>query len=165
MEHEKEYLSHYGVKGMKWGVRKKRSTSGAKKQTTGTKKATEGTKKITEKVKVLNAKRKETTEQKRAEKTKREQVSKRKALSDMTDDELNSFIKRLELEKRYTDLVRQQRPQKSRGRQTVENILYGASENVGKQIAVYAMGTAANKAIEQAFGIKDAVNPKKGQKD
>ena len=158
MEHEEEYLSHYGVKGMKWGVRKKRSTSGAKKQTTGTKK-------ITEKVKALNAKRKETTEQKRAEKTKREQVSKRKALSDMTDDELNSFIKRLELEKRYTDLVRQQRPQKSRGRQTVENILYGASENVGKQIAVYAMGAAANKAIEQAFGIKDAVNPKKGQKD
>ena len=155
MEYEEECLTHYGVKGMKWGVRRKRPTSG-KSTTAGKSKISVG-----DKLKSAYQNRKK----KNAAKSKVKETSKKKTLSEMSDDELNAMVKRMNLEKQYKDLLRQNQPQKSRGRQTVENILYGASENVGKQIAVYAMGSVANKAIEQAFGIKDAINPKKGQKD
>lgn len=146
MEHEEECLTHYGVKGMKWGVRRKRPTS------------TKGKKSIGDKMKSAYRSYKK-------KKATKAETTKKKTLSEMSDDELNSMIKRMNLEKQYKDLMRQSKPQKSRGQQVFDNIMYGAAENVGKQLAVYAMGTAANKTLEKAFGLKDVVNPKKGQKD
>lgn len=69
-------LMHYGVLGMKWGVRKSRSSSG-KRSGLFKKKAKASTK---------------------------PQTSKKKSVKDMSDDELRKAINRLEMEKRYKDL-------------------------------------------------------------
>lgn len=70
-------LYHHGVKGMKWGVRKKRPTSGHGKSTTAHKtvaKAFDGDK---------------------------------KSISKASDDELNTYLKRMELEKRVLSLQKE----------------------------------------------------------
>lgn len=71
-------LMHYGVLGMKWGVRRARHTSGKKSFPFKKKKAKQSSEK--------------------------EKTSKKKPLNKMTDEELQSAINRLELEKRYRDL-------------------------------------------------------------
>lgn len=69
-------LMHYGVLGMKWGVRKSRSTSGKRSG-------------------LFKKKTKAST---------KPQTSKKKSVKDMSDDELRKAINRLEMEKRYKDL-------------------------------------------------------------
>ena len=79
----------------------------------------------------------------------------------MSDDELRAQISRLELEKRYSDLLRDTTPaQKKKGRDFVMGILEQSGKNIGGQLATYAMGTAVNKMAGSQI-----VNPKKGQKD
>lgn len=70
-------LYHHGVKGMKWGVRKKRPSSGRGKSATANKtvaKAFDGNK---------------------------------KNISKASDDELNTYLKRMELEKRVLALQKE----------------------------------------------------------
>lgn len=69
-----DFLAHYGVLGMRWGVRRSRD-----KVSTGKRKKA--------KTKVSSVKKK-----------------KRKRVKDMTDQELKDHIARLELEKKYRDL-------------------------------------------------------------
>lgn len=85
-------LMHYGVLGMKWGVRKARPTSGKKFASFKKKK-----------VKQLSNKP-QTSKKKVKQTNKKEKTSKKKPLNKMTDEELRSAINRLELEKRYRDL-------------------------------------------------------------
>lgn len=69
-------LMHYGVLGMKWGVRRNRSTSGKRSGLF----------------------------KKKAKVSPQPQTSKKKSVKDMSDDELRKAINRLEMEKRYKDL-------------------------------------------------------------
>lgn len=69
-------LMHYGVLGMKWGVRKSRSSSGKRSGLF----------------------------KKKAKASTQTQTSKKKSVKDMSDDELRKAINRLEMEKRYKDL-------------------------------------------------------------
>lgn len=78
-------LYHYGVKGMKWGVRKKRPTSS--KVSTGKK---------------LFAKK--TTP---SQTTKKAFNGEKKDISKATDDELNAYLKRMQLEKQVLTLQKE----------------------------------------------------------
>lgn len=135
------YIQHYGVLGMKWGVRKKRKKSSGRsskksvKDMTG-KDALDKTKKVYKKKKTnfLN-----------------ERASK------LTDSELDARIARLEKEKRYNDL---KKANVSRGKKIADNIIDKSIENIGTQAFTWVLGTAVNKATK-----KNIVNPKKGQKD
>lgn len=193
-------IYHYGVKGMKWGVRRtpsqlghetskgKRSTvkkPTVKRKTTSknlsskrftVKRATEKrrpVKKSTDKkkdepsiVSKLNAKRKERKANKeQAKKLEVEQTApkKKKKISEMSDEELNKAIRRLEMEKRYNELSRT--PKKvSRGKKLAMDILESSGKNIGTQLATYAMGESVNR-IAKSMGYGNIVNPKKGQKD
>ena len=144
-------LFHYGVKGMRWGVRKSTPTSG------GTKKS---------KKKSLIAKMSDKKKKAKKEKTKEEaqEAEKKKSVKDMSDAELRAKISRLQLEKQYSDLSRQTEPV-SKGKKFVENIMTKSGENIGTQLTTYVMGTAVNKALKGVFNDDAIINPKKGQKD
>ena len=150
-----EELYHYGVKGMKWGIRRSPAQLGHK---TGTKKKKKSG--VVDAVKKIAANRK----QKKAEQAsvQRQKKLKKKKISDMTDDELRERIARLELEKRYRDLM----PKDThKGQQFVMDILSSSASNIGKQTTTYLFGDGVNR-VGHLFGIKeDMVNPKKGQKD
>lgn len=141
------YLIHYGVLGMKWGVRKSRPRS------SGRVPKTKKTKSFT-----LFKKRKEKKAKKASQKAVKEDYNKKKkSVKKMSDEELKEAISRLELEKKYKSLNQEK---VSAGRRVVEDILQSSAKNVGTQLGVYILGTAVNKAAK-----KEIVNPKKGQRD
>lgn len=148
-------LFHYGVKGMRWGVRKSTPTSG-------------GTKKSKKKslIAKMSDKKKKATKEKAKEKAKEEaqEAEKKKSVKDMSDAELRAKISRLQLEKQYADLSKQTEPV-SKGKKFVEGIMTKSGENIGTQLTTYVMGTAVNKALKGVFNDDAVVNPKKGQKD
>lgn len=145
-------LAHYGVKGMKWGVRRTSEQLGHT-----TKKAAS---KVAEGVKKAYAKRKE---RKASEKSAK--AAKKKKVKDMTDDELKAHISRLQLEKTYLDLKKSTAPQRSKGSKFVENVITKSGDNIATQFTTYVLGTATNKAFASMFNDPSIVNPKKGQKD
>lgn len=157
-ELEYDELAHHGVKGMKWGVRKDRSSSKSsgstsRKKRTATK-STVAKKKSTKTEpsaarKAVNAmveKRKARKAQKAAEEAAKKQ--KRKPVSEMTDEELNTAIKRLELEKKYKDLTAYHNPNQGRGKKFVSNVL----EKSGEQLATQVVNHYGAKALNAAIG-------------
>lgn len=130
-------LYHHGILGMKWGVRRYQNKDGT--LTSAGKKRIKG---------------KETT-------NNRESSSEGKKIRDMSEAELREKISRLELEKRYKDLIKsEERARSNKGKQFVMDVLEKSGKNIATQATTYAMGTLLNKAIGT-----DIVNPKKGQKD
>ncbi len=121
-------LRHHGVKGMKWGVRRKPKRLGRSG-------------KIKENIAVPG--------------------KKTKSLKELSDDELRSRISRLEMEKKYKDLMRSDNQIKvSKGKAFVMDVLEKSGKNIATQTVTYVLGTGVNKAAG-----KEIVNPKKGQKD
>lgn len=128
-------LQHYGVLGMKWGVRRTPAQLGKNKSSR-------------KKRGFLGAKQKS-------------ESSSKKTVKDMTDDEIRKKISRLELEKRYKDLLKaENQPRNSRGKAFVTDILEKSGKNIGTQLTTYTLGTAVNRMLGT-----DAVNPRRGQRD
>lgn len=134
-------LMHYGVIGMRWGVRRTPAQLGHR-------------------TKPKAAKRSRESPKKREEKSSNPASSK-KSVHELSDAELREAINRLELEKRYKELERSAHPPKSNeGKKFVENVLKKSGENIATQFTTYVMGTVINKVAGS-----EIVNPKKGQKD
>nr|DAM43237.1 MAG TPA: Structural protein [Caudoviricetes sp.] len=113
-----KYLMHYGVLGMKWGVRRSRSnasTSGGKRRS----RTSLFSKKAATKKKIA-----------------------KKSAKDMTDDELRKAIERLELEKKYDSFSSKK---VNKGKDFVAKVIEKSGENIATQLTTYAMGTAVNK--------------------
>lgn len=175
-----DYLIHYGIKGMKWGVRRtdaqlaaargetlkttksdKKTSSSSKSTTSPAKKAVSSVTSKAKKVVSSAQKKSEEKKTKKAEKKAEKQASKKK-LKDMTDEEIQERIARLELEKKYKSLSNER---KSAGQKYLENVLSKSTENIGVQLATYLVGTGVNETIGKALFNEAIVNPKKGQKD
>ena len=139
-------LYHYGIKGMKWGVRRTASQLGRAIKKAGS-----------------SLKRSISESNKRADDRKRErELMKMKGKpKKMSSDELKSRIDRLKMEKEYRSLMNETR---NRGRKTVGDVMSdigkNTARNLGTQAGVYTIGKLINKLAGQ-----DVVNPKKGQKD
>ena len=110
-------LMHYGVKGMKWGVRKQRPTSGRRKGKTNAQRIYE---RITGKDKA------KTTSTK----------PKRRSVSEMSDEELRSAISRMQMERTYTQLTAKE---VSKGRKFVQDVMYNSAKNVATKATTEAM--------------------------
>lgn len=118
-----DILVHYGVLGMKWGVRRSPAElARARGERTPKKKKTSFLSKKTVKKKAVKASAKASS--------KKEESSK-KTPGEMTVDELQAAVRRLELEKRYRDLS----PKKvSAGRKIVDSVIIPALTESGKNL-------------------------------
>lgn len=99
---------------------------------------------------------------------KKVEAPKHKKVSKMTDEELQAKINRINLEKKYEDLVKEKEDPKSetsKGKKLMEEILTNAAKNIGTQAAAVTMGYLTNKVLEKVLDEEHLVNPKKGQKD
>ena len=110
-------LYHYGILGMRWGVRRDRSISSGK-----------------------SSNKRKSTNQKAVQKSK----PKPKPVKDLSNDELKAKITRLELEKRYRDL---NPPTVSRGRKFVDKVLAPAATEAGKRLLSDFITKQGSKAL------------------
>ena len=129
-------LMHYGVPGMKWGVRRTPAQLGRKK--TSSSKSLFGKKKPKPKAK--------------SESSKKETAPKPKTVKEMSDDELNAAIRRMQLEQTYASLSPQKvSTGKAVAKRILNNIVVPAAEDVGKQMVKTALTRAGNKTLSEIF--------------
>lgn len=95
---DSDYFSHYGVKGMRWGVRKDRVTSGARKVK---QKATS-----TRTYRRVKAEHEKYLANRSASRVQLDTIRKKGAYQ-LTDEELKIAIGRMNLEKQYKTLNRE----------------------------------------------------------
>ena len=154
-----DYLAHYGVLGMKWGVRRTAAQLG--NYVRG--------KRTQVKRKQSLAKARATREKNRKAAAKRQMLLDKGLLSPkkMTDAELKAKIDRLNLEKEFKKAMAE--TGNDGGKQYVTNILKKIGENtmsnLGSQAATHIVGEAINKlaGVSSTDTAKRIVNPQKGQ--
>lgn len=132
---ENNELKHYGVLGMRWGVRRTPAQLGRSSDSSKKRKVRESRK------------------AKKAAKAKASESSK-KTVKDMTDAELREKINRLNLEKQYKDLSKNETAQ-SRGKQFVKDVLKKSAENLAPQVLNYFGAKGINKLIGEKEVVKN----------
>ncbi len=145
-----DILVHYGVLGMKWGVRRSPSELARARGERAPKRAKKKTSffsKKTVKKKPVKAS---------AKSSSKKGGSSKKTIGEMTDDELRTAISRLELEKSYRDLS----PKKvSTGRMIVDKVVVPALTESGKGL----LKDYTTKIGRQLLGLKEDGKNKDGK--
>ena len=177
---DSEYLEHYGVRGMKWGVRKDGKPQGYQGGSGSSRKRKKS--KVSDvldpekraKRRLAKAKKNYRVSQAKAEaealekavktgSTKSTSSSPKKAssISSVSDDELRTAVARLELEKRYMTLVAERQPtsRKAQIGKVVSKAANEAASEALKQGMKYGIGVA----VKQATGA-DINKKQKGKK-
>ena len=180
----KNELTHHGIKGQKWYVRRFQNkdgtlTAAGKKRYNSEmeklkaeEKVLKNKQKTQAKLDKLEAKRKEIERLKESSsETKKEDSAKKtaKKISEMTDDEIKEKIARMDLENKYRQLMAQNVKEvkvKSEGRvkKTVKDALERGASDIGSQAASYLLGKGVNFLLGRLFDGDQIVNPKKAQK-
>ena len=128
-----EILKQHGVKGQKWGVRKRTLPGGSRGQTSSRK---------TDAPKDTNYRFDTETSRKRSIKDRRK----------LTDSELSAYTKRLEAEKRFKDLAAND---VAPAKKFVKSVLHDAGKQALTSVAKNAMLGGVRMAVDKEFTAKD----------
>ena len=148
MEYGNE-LYHYGVKGMKWGVRRTPAQLGHK--TSSTKKKKTGVIAKTAKKISSDHKKKEKAKAKAKASIKKNNEIKKKNVSEMSDEELRKAVQRLQLEKQYRDLnPRTVSAGEKFAKSVMDQVVTPAATDAGKQLLREYMLKQGRKAMNNS---------------
>ena len=137
-------LQHYGVLGMKWGIRRYQNKDGSLTPA-GKKKAA----KLKERYTQLTGKRMRRNPVKSTTSTKTSSKSKRKTVSEMSDAELKARIDRLTLERRFNELSPKQVSRGAEFKKTLSNTAIGIIRNNGQKV----IGDYLEKKVRASLGM------------
>lgn len=137
------YIQHHGILGQRWGVRRYQNKDGSL-TAAGRRRAGLRSKKSDD-----SAKEKSSTPAK-------------KTVKDMTDAELQEKIRRLELEKRYSDLQAATNPQVNRGKKFVKDYISPATKKVIWDTSVDVAAQAVKRILSKQ--VNDAITKKEKEK-
>ena len=140
-------LYHHGVKGMKWGVRKTpvRSSSGATRKRKSNTLSLFKKKKTTRKVSSANSSPAQT-----------------KSIKDMSDDEIQKKIERVQLEQQYQELDPKSVSRGKRiAKRVMDDVIVPAAVDIGKQAVKSIMANGVNKVLSLEGDNKVYANNKK----
>lgn len=122
-----EPIVHYGVKGMRWGVRKQHPTLSGKR------KGKADARRIYEKI---------------AGKKEAQSINpRRKQVSEMSDDELRKVVSRMQMERTYSQLTQKE---VTKGRKFVNEVLYNSVKSVATTYAIKAMAKTIEKLLRNS---------------
>lgn len=168
-----DYLAHYGILGMKWGVRRTPAQLGRtmitrKRQLAADKRDLERlnngrhlsvglTKKrqaaYDKRDKTILEKRIEANEQKLANKAAKKAAKKKPSVKEMSDDELRKVVNRLQMERQYSQLVNESSV--SKGKDYAQKVFKAGT-------TVAAVTTTALTIYNNADKIKNILEKTKG---
>lgn len=176
MEYE---IVHSGIRGMRWGVRRYQNPDGTLTPA-GKKRYAKDLAKVREQEKILKNKqatkakldaleaRKKAVaegrrelegESKASKKSKSEPDSKpkKRSIKDMSDEELQATIDRLNLEQKYKEAISPKNEKKSsKGKEFIGYVLSTSGKNLATQVANQVGATLLNKVFaDTEFGKKD----------
>lgn len=120
-----DFLIHYGVLGMKWGVRKSKSSSksgGSKKRSSSYERSYNKT-------------------------IKSRKKNKYKDISTMSDNELRSRVNRMQLERQYSSLLKDQAHAVKKGKNKTKNILSRNANEIANETVKKQMRKATRKVV------------------
>lgn len=120
-----DHLMHFGVPGMKWGVRKSRSSSSSSKKSNRQAKKSYN--------KTIKSRKK----------------SKYEDISTLSDNELRARTNRMQLERQYASLLRDQSYAVKKGKNKTNGIL----RKNGGEVANESVKKVMKKGVKKAVGI------------
>ena len=130
-------LLHYGVLGMKWGVKKARKSSDTVDET---RKKSNTQNSNTQKSNTQNSNTKQQSKKFVTKKQRQKQIM--EDLNSMSDKELRERLNRMQMEQQY---IRMMTPEKSAAKKQVEQFLINEGRNIASQMLREQIRKQTNK--------------------
>ena len=130
-------LLHYGVLGMKWGVKKARKSSNTVDET---RRKTNTQNSNTQKSNTQNSNTKQQSKKFVTKKQRQKQIM--EDLNSMSDKELRERLNRMQMEQQY---IRMMTPEKSAAKKQVEQFLINEGRNLASQMLREQIRNQTNK--------------------